>query len=497
MTSPARTGPYSWCQPLVLALGFTVLVAVNVASLWLLTRSQSNYEFAVNALDVENQLSTLLLTLRRAESQQRGYLLTEGPEYLAGYQEAAKALPAQLDRIREATADNPRQQEYLISLQTPVQARLDELAAVVEARQAGGLGAAVSAMQDGAGRNNIDLARSIVESMMAEEKRQLELRTGDTDATTFNLFAINLVGSLLVLILGTAALLLIRRSLRQRDDAHAAIEAANIDLASTIAERTSELEEANQELQRYAYIVSHDLRSPLVNIMGFTTELETLRDEIFPDPEAPIRPEGDVAPHDQAELKRNYNEAIGFIKASINKMDGLIHAILKLSREGQRQFHPEPVDLHGLMTTISSTVAHQIEEAGAQVVIDPLPAIVSDRIALEQIFSNLIDNAVKYLDPSRPGLIEVKGRRVMNHCVIEVADNGRGIPEKDHRRIFDLFRRSGAQDRPGEGIGLAHVRALVRRLGGRISVKSEAGEGSVFSVTLPLTWSPANERSAT
>ena len=496
MTSPARTGLYSWSQPLVLALGFTVLVAVNVASLWLLTRSQSNYEFAVNALDVENQLSTLLLTLRRAESQQRGYLLTEGPEYLAGYQEAAKALPALLDRIREATADNPRQQEYLISLQSPVQARLDELAAVVEARKAG-LGAAVSAMQDGAGRNHIDLARAIVESMMAEEARLLELRTGDSDATTFNLFAVNLVGSLLILVLGTAALLLIRRSLRQRDEAHAAIEAANIDLASTIAERTSELEEANQELQRYAYIVSHDLRSPLVNIMGFTTELETLRDEIFPDPEARNRPEGEDAPHDQAELKRNYNEAIGFIKASINKMDGLIHAILKLSREGQRQFHPEPVDLHDLMTTIASTVAHQIDEAGAQVEIEPLPVLVSDRVALEQVFSNLIDNAVKYLNPSRPGRIEVKGRRVMNHFVIEVADNGRGIPEKDHRRIFDLFRRSGAQDRPGEGIGLAHVRTLVRRLGGRISVKSEAGEGSVFSVTLPLTWSPANERSAT
>src|SRR5690606_20601226 len=97
---------------------------------------------------------------------------------------------------------------------------------------------------------------------------------------------------------------------------------------------------------------------------------------------------------------------------------------------------------------------------------------------------------------SRPGRIEVKGRRVMNHFVIEVADNGRGILEKDHRRIFELFRRSGTQDRPGEGIGLAHVRALVRRLGGRISVKSEAGEGSVFSVTLPLHWSSVSERSA-
>ena len=117
--------------------------------------------------------------------------------------------------------------------------------------------------------------------------------------------------------------------------------------------------------------------------------------------------------------------------------------------------------------------------------------MVSDRLALEQIFSNLIDNALKYLRKGVPGNITVRGKMRLGFAVFEVADNGRGIDPKDHQRIFDLFRRAGTQDRPGQGIGLAHVRALVRRLGGTMTVASALDEGSTFTVTLPATWAVA------
>ncbi len=139
-----------------------------------------------------------------------------------------------------------------------------------------------------------------------------------------------------------------------------------------------------------------------------------------------------------------------------------------------------------------ATLAHQLAEASAQIHIAPLPPIVSDRVALEQIFSNLIDNAIKYLRPGVPGEIYVRGRTKLGFAVFEVADNGRGIDPRDHQRIFDLFRRAGAQDKPGQGIGLAHVRALVRRLGGTMSVSSELNAGSTFTITLPLRWNISN-----
>jgi signal transduction histidine kinase len=179
---------------------------------------------------------------------------------------------------------------------------------------------------------------------------------------------------------------------------------------------------------------------------------------------------------------------LGFIKSSIAKMDRLITAILNLTREGRREFEPVPIDARELIEGIAATMAHQVAEAQARIHIEPMPHIVSDRLAMEQIFSNLIDNALKYLRPGVPGDISIRGRTKLGFAIFEVADNGRGIDPKDHQRIFDLFRRAGTQDKSGQGIGLAHVRALVRRLGGTISVSSELNCGSTFTITLPINW---------
>ena len=139
-----------------------------------------------------------------------------------------------------------------------------------------------------------------------------------------------------------------------------------------------------------------------------------------------------------------------------------------------------------LVQAIADSVNHQTEALGAEIVVEPLPDVESDRLMVEQVFGNLIDNAVKYLDPNRPGRIVVRGRETADGlAVFEVEDNGRGVAQKDHERIFELFRRSGRQDRPGEGLGLAFVRNTVRRLGGTIGVSSTLGEGSTFEVKLP------------
>ena len=120
-----------------------------------------------------------------------------------------------------------------------------------------------------------------------------------------------------------------------------------------------------------------------------------------------------------------------------------------------------------------------------------LPDPVSDRLAVEQVFSNVVENALKYLKPGRPGRIVVRGRTEGALRVYEVEDNGRGIDPKDHERVFELFRRAGAQDQPGEGIGLAHVRALVYRLGGTITVESELDRGATFRISLPQVMAKA------
>ncbi len=265
-------------------------------------------------------------------------------------------------------------------------------------------------------------------------------------------------------------------------------------LASILAERVAELDAANEEIQRFANIVSHDLRAPLVNVMDFTSELEGAQDEIqrFYRAVQQANPSL-ISPETRAAIEADLPEAIGFIRSSTVKMDKLIGAILKLSREGRRVLASEPINMVQLLEAQRHSVAHQLHERGAELLIESVPDLTSDRLAVEQIFGNLIDNSVKYLHASRVGRIVVRGRDLGANLLYEVEDNGRGIDSKDFERIFDLFRRSGVQDQQGEGIGLAHVRALVRRLGGTISVSSRLGEGSTFTVILPRYISLSSE----
>jgi signal transduction histidine kinase len=263
-------------------------------------------------------------------------------------------------------------------------------------------------------------------------------------------------------------------------DAYHMLEANNDRLDETVRHRTADLTAANEEIQRFAYIVSHDLRAPLVNIMGFTSELEHATG-ILTGFTAGADVPGDV----REAATEDIPEALRFIKASTSKMDRLINAILKLSREGRRVLTAERLDMRAMFETLVDTMGHQAASVDVTIASD-LPSILADRIATEQVFGNIIDNALKYLEPGRPGRIGVAGGIEGGMARYDISDNGRGIAERDFERVFELFRRAGNQTVPGEGIGLAHVRALVRRMGGSIDCRSTIGVGSVFTVRLPV-----------
>ncbi len=263
----------------------------------------------------------------------------------------------------------------------------------------------------------------------------------------------------------------------------------NQNLEGIVEARVGDLRVANDEIQRFAYIVSHDLRAPLVNVLGFTSELDALRTDLaaFLDEVEKTAP-ALVTMERRLAIETDLPEALGFIRSSTQKMDRLINAILKLSREGRRKLTPENIDVAALVKAQGESLSQQLSAKNAQLVVEgDLPTLTSDRLATEQIFGNLIENAVKYLAPGRPGHIVVTGSVDGQLLCYDIADNGRGIDAKDFGRIFDLFRRSGEQDTPGEGIGLAYVRNLARRLGGQVTVRSDYGLGSTFSVVLPRT----------
>jgi signal transduction histidine kinase len=498
-------------QIVLLSAGFLVLVAISTTSVVLVNQSRKDNGLVVHTVEVENQVNALLLNVRRAESATRGYMLSKGPQYLAEQQAAISGIKPELDHLGRLVADNPPQAANAAKLRDAIELRLADFAKGIASTENNELSGATALMRSGQPNKSVQDIAEASQAMRTEEDRLFAERTATADRTQQLASIVTVVGSALVIALAALSIFLVRRSARARDSAEAQLRDNNLHLEATVDERTADLREANQEIQRFAYIVSHDLRSPLVNIMGFTSELEQLHGDIFrriatldrSGAEAPLVPaDANVAVEPLLEgadkqLSQDFSEALGFIKSSIGKMDRLISAILNLTREGRREFQPVRIDTRELIEGIVSTMAHQAAEADAQIHIEPLPDIVSDRLAMEQIFSNLIDNALKYLKPGVPGDIRVRGRTKLGFAIFEIADNGRGIDPKDHQRIFELFRRAGTQDKPGQGIGLAHVRALVRRLGGTMSVASELHQGSAFTITLPLAWSTASRNGET
>jgi len=491
-------------QILLLSAGLLVLTVISAGSVYLVNKAREDSKWVVHTIEVESQINALLLEVRRAESSARGFLLTQGPDFLSDHEKAVAAIVPALDKLARQISNDPAQRENIEKLRAAIEIRLDQFSREMTFVKQGQPDRATALIREAAAGNTTTTISNMANAMIREEERLFRLRTANSDRSHTLSASMTGIGSGLVVLLAMISIWLVRRSARVRDEAEARLRDANVNLEAVVDERTADLREANDEIERFAYIVSHDLRSPLVNIMGFTSELEELGGDIFRrigdlthvsadgSSLAPGAPGEIVLEAADKQLSEDFSEALGFIKTSIAKMDRLISAILNLTREGRREFQPAKIDTRELIEAIVSTLAHQAAEAQAEIHLEPLPNLVSDRLALEQIFSNLIDNAIKYLKPGLPGEIRIRGRTKLGYAIFEISDNGRGIDPKDHQRIFDLFRRAGTQDKPGQGIGLAHVRALVRRLGGTMSVSSELNAGSTFTITLPIAWNVSN-----
>jgi signal transduction histidine kinase len=477
--------PFNQLLVLVSAACLVALVAVVAALLTIDNRTAG--ADMLRGQRVANDVARLMILVQRAETSQRGYLLTANAEYLHLYDDSITKIGPLLETLTEATKEDLIQGREVLNLRALVGAKLAELARVLTLFDSGKRAEALAVVRTNAGKSLMDQVRASIAALWNEAGRQTEIRIDAWYRNSNWLFAVQVGAALLVLLVSTLAVLSGIRHTRGLQETQQTLQQTNEFLEERVNARTADLQEANDEIQKFAYIISHDLRSPLVNIMGFASELAAIRAETAhllglkieaapPDAEHPRPIEA---------IDRDFGEALAFIQQSTTKMDRLISAVLKLARSGQRQFRFERLDMNALVSEIADTLKHRTTETGSEIVIDPLPDMVGDRLAIEQIFGNLLDNAVKYLEESRLGRIEIRGRSLPRGVIYEIEDNGRGIAAEDKSRVFDLFRRGGKQDRPGEGIGLAHLKVLIRRLGGKISCRSELGRGSVFSVFLP------------
>lgn len=265
------------------------------------------------------------------------------------------------------------------------------------------------------------------------------------------------------------------RDITDRKNLEIALMNANAEMELRVQRRTYALEQLNKELLDFTHIISHDLRNPLINIRGYLGELEyTLKSFQTDSAEFALAPE----------ISADIDESIAFIKSSSIEMNEKINAILKLSQLGRRDLNIEAVDLNTVVAEELRNLSHKMRSV--EIKIERLPTIQADLLAMKIIWGNVLGNALKYLDPRRQGKIEIKVQTDSNGVVFAIKDNGRGIPEHQTHRVFQLFRRVNSYgDTEGEGIGLAYVQTMVRRHHGRIWFESEFGHGTTFFISLP------------
>ena len=489
----ARSSQDGMVTQRVLAAGFVLLLLlIAIISAVTLSARRQNARL-VDSFQARAAAYELFTGVQGAETAQRGYLLAHDADYLRGYDASMAATRSALARLKARSVADPARGALAARLTPLLDAKFAELDRTVALGRAGDWDRATAIVRTNTGRTLMDAIGGEVARARTAERQRLSAQIAHADQLGLALLVLSVIGTVL---LGVLAVIGIRGVRRQNRDLAAGarqLADANNTLERRVQERTAALTTANEEVQRFAYLVSHDLRAPLVNVMGFTSELEavarTLRSRMAET--AATHPEL-VHQDSRLAIEEDLPEAIGFIRTSTAKMDSLINAILKLSRDGRRVLAPVPIDMIELVRGIGRSLATQLDTAGAVLDTGGLPPLTADRLAVEQVFGNLIENAVKYLQPGRPGRIEVSGVRDGAACVYRVVDNGRGIAPEDHARVFELFRRAGRQDRPGEGIGLAHVQSLVRRLGGSITLESVFGEGSVFTVRLPAAAETGN-----
>jgi PAS domain S-box-containing protein len=249
-----------------------------------------------------------------------------------------------------------------------------------------------------------------------------------------------------------------------------------------------ELSQKNKELEQVLYATSHDIRSPLVNAAGFCRELDYPLKELLSfvdDKNIPPAVKEKIIPI----VKEDIPESLKYIQKSITKMDVIIRGLSTVMHMGRVKLEMEEINISELIADVISTFAFTLKESGIKIMVSELPACKGDRGKINEVFSNLLDNALKYLDPERPGVIRISGYSTEDQSVYCMEDNGIGIAHKHQEKIFNIFHQLEPGKAEGEGLGLTIARRIVEMHRGKLWIESKPGEGSSFFVSLPAEMS--------
>lgn len=437
---------------LVAALAiFCVIAVISYHSIDSVGESSAQVEQTHRAI---GDLEELLSNLKDAETGQRGYLASGDQRFLTPYNRALAALPESLRRLEESLSEHTNQRDALVALGNNVRLHLRMLAAPVEARRS-------SKRQSEAeeaemliyAKYMMDDIRTQVGVLQQQEESLLARRRAEEADNAHHTKRLIIIGNTCAIILLLSAFYFLHRENQRRRDAEALAR-----------RRAHELEAANKELESFTYTVSHDLRAPLRAINGFAMMLQE-----------------DFEPVLDNEGKR----LLGVVRGSATRMGMLIDDLLSFSRLGRTTLQHIPIDMRSLIDEIIAELSQGQDLSRTRIEIGELPHAQGDRALLRQAWSNLLQNAFKYSSRGDSPVVQIDGKTQDEEIVYCVSDNGVGFDMQYYGKLFGVFHRLHDDNFPGTGVGLAIVKRVVERHGGRVWAESEIDRGARFYFSLP------------
>ncbi|MGF6533017.1 signal transduction histidine kinase [Paraburkholderia sp. GAS206C] len=487
--------------------------------------------WAAHSEDVLRQTSAILEPVLLESVRLRGAVLSNSVDVTTPVA-LWMDIDRRIDQLNDLVADNPAQVERTEQIRQSVQAYRQWSDRVQDLLRSGRRRDVVERFSELASTDVLDRFRAQVAAFQNEERLLDVQRSTEAEATRERQQVLVLVAVLGSLLFVALAVWLFTRGVRGRlallsdnagrlasNEPLAPVDSGSDEVArldqtlhetsrrlleaeriqarfqSDLARRANELAAINetlrqqtQENEMFIYSVSHDLRAPLVNLQGFSKELIHACDDL----RAAVR-QSSLTPERRQHIERLVDEDIGealhYLQTAVLRASHIIDALLRLSRVGRVEYRRQQVRVRDIVQRVIDAMQVSIRSKRARVVVHDLPSVWGDPTALEQVFANLVGNAINYLDPAREGRVEIgttpSPPGVHSLRIFYVRDNGLGIPAVAIPRLFNAFQRLHGNVATGEGIGLALVRRVVERHGGRVWAESTEGVGTTFYLSLP------------
>jgi len=425
-----------------------------------------------------------LSALKDLETAQRGYLLTQDKSYLQPYQQGAQDLALHTRELTGFLQHDPSEQQFLQTIHTLIPQKKEEMDLTLSLANAKGPAAALDVVQSNHGKLLMDEIRRQFKQLVDNEVSTLARHNDIMNKYFKNTLQVALLGFFLIIILAISAYYTLQREITHREEVYRALQEEsndrgrlNQELQHEIKHRISvqgEIEQLNKELQSnnetlnalnkelesFSYSVSHDLRTPLRSISGFSQAL--LRRN-----------------HDQ--LDEEGKDYLERILANTQRMGSLIDDILQLSRLNRGDIKKESFNLSELANETTQELSRQDPERRVDISIDPEMNIFGDKRLLQAVLQNLIGNAWKFTAEKPVPKIEIGKKNVNNKTTYYVKDNGAGFDMQYAHKLFGAFQRLHAiNEFPGNGIGLATVQRIIHRHGGEVWAEGAVDEGATF-----------------